>query len=182
MPYQLKNKCIDEYGRVSYNDKGLFDLLYSGETIQNYSASDTPEIKQFNKIMAEFDKEDKIIPTLENINVSLKEYDQKLQQIWLIPNEYKSFDILEYCLSQCKSQDEILRVEFEYSAFKNADWIHVLQLLKYLVDTMRKNNIVWGVGRGSSVSSFILFLLGIHKINPMTYNLNFSDFIKNASK
>ena len=38
--------------------------------------------------------------------------------------------------------------------------------MKYLVDTMRNNNIVWGVGRGSSVGSFVLYKIGINRINP----------------
>jgi DNA polymerase III alpha subunit len=43
---------------------------------------------------------------------------------------------------------------------------------------MRNNNIVWGVGRGSCVSSFVLFLIGIHKINPIYYDLDVSEFLK----
>jgi DNA polymerase III alpha subunit len=54
----------------------------------------------------------------------------------------------------------------------------LLQYLKYLVDTMRKNNIVWGVGRGSSVASFVLFLIGIHRINSLYYQLSIDEFLK----
>jgi len=54
----------------------------------------------------------------------------------------------------------------------------LLQYMKYLVDLMRKNNIVWGVGRGSSVSSFVLFLIGIHRINSLHYDLNIEEFLK----
>jgi len=54
----------------------------------------------------------------------------------------------------------------------------LLQYLKYLVDIMRKQNIVWGVGRGSSVASFVLFLIGVHKINSLYYDLNIDEFLK----
>jgi len=50
--------------------------------------------------------------------------------------------------------------------------------MKYLVDLMRENNIVWGVGRGSSVSSFVLFLIGIHRINSIYYDLDVEEFLK----
>ena len=43
----------------------------------------------------------------------------------------------------------------------------------FLVDTLRQNNVIWGVGRGSSVSSYVLYLIGINRINPMKFNLNF---------
>ena len=54
----------------------------------------------------------------------------------------------------------------------------LLQWLKYLVDTCRANNIVWGVGRGSSVSSFVLFLIGVHKIDSIKYDLDWRDFLR----
>ena len=54
----------------------------------------------------------------------------------------------------------------------------VLQFLIYFVDTLRANNVVWGVGRGSSVSSFCLFLIGVHKINPLLYNLDYREFLR----
>jgi DNA polymerase III alpha subunit len=43
---------------------------------------------------------------------------------------------------------------------------------------MRKNNILWGVGRGSSVASFVLYLIGIHRINSLFYNLPIEEFLK----
>jgi DNA polymerase III alpha subunit len=54
----------------------------------------------------------------------------------------------------------------------------LLQYLKYLVDTMRKHNIVWGVGRGSSVASYVLYLIGVHKINSMYYDLDIEEFLR----
>jgi len=48
----------------------------------------------------------------------------------------------------------------------------------YMVQVMKDNHIVWGVGRGSSVSSFLLFLVGLHQINPIKYNLDIKEFIR----
>ena len=62
--------------------------------------------------------------------------------------------------------------------FEKKDFIRVLQFLIYFIDTLRANNIVWGVGRGSSVASFCLFLIGVHKINPLLYNLDITEFLR----
>ena len=62
--------------------------------------------------------------------------------------------------------------------FKQNNMIPVLKTMKYVVDTLRKNNIVWGVGRGSSVSSYVLYLIGIHKIDSVKYALPIDEFFK----
>jgi len=56
--------------------------------------------------------------------------------------------------------------------------IDLLRYLKYFVDTMRANNIVWGLGRGSSVASYVLYLIGVHRINSMYYDLDIGEFLK----
>jgi len=43
---------------------------------------------------------------------------------------------------------------------------------------MRKNNLVWGVGRGSSVSSYLLYLIGVHKVDSYKYRLDIKEFLK----
>jgi DNA polymerase III alpha subunit len=34
------------------------------------------------------------------------------------------------------------------------------------------------VGRGSSVASYVLFLIGVHKIDPIKYELPIEEFFK----
>jgi DNA polymerase III alpha subunit len=85
---------------------------------------------------------------------------------------------LQWLLDKCQNDEEKLRVQMEYDLFEKKDFIRVLQFLMYFVDTLRANNIVWGVGRGSSVASFSLFLIGVHKINPLLYNLDITEFLR----
>jgi DNA polymerase III alpha subunit len=47
-----------------------------------------------------------------------------------------------------------------------------------MVDTFREEKIVWGVGRGSSVASYVLYLLGVHKVDSLKYNLNVDEFLR----
>jgi DNA polymerase III alpha subunit len=110
--------------------------------------------------------------------ISVSDFDQILQNEWLMPDEYKNLDIEEYLLSLTKTDTERQRVGQELLLYKERNLVALLQYLKFLVDTMRKYNIVWGVGRGSSVSSYILFLLGIHKIDSIYYELDINEFLK----
>jgi DNA polymerase III alpha subunit len=62
--------------------------------------------------------------------------------------------------------------------FKERGLEPMLRFMIYLVKVMQDNNILWGVGRGSSVSSFLLFLVGLHQVNPIKYNLDIKEFIR----
>jgi len=96
---------------------------------------------------------------------------------WFIPDKYKQLDIEEFLVMQCPEQNYPRLIE-ELSLFKQNNMIPVLKTMKYVVDTLRANNIVWGVGRGSSVSSYILYLIGIHKIDSVKYALPIDEFFK----
>ena len=92
--------------------------------------------------------------------------------------KYYSIDVLTWLLDKCQTEEEKIRVNDEYKLFKQKKFVKVLQFLIFFVNTLRDNNIVWGVGRGSSVSSFCLFLIGVHKINPMLYDLDYKEFLR----
>lgn len=109
---------------------------------------------------------------------SLEEFDNNNQNNWLMPDNYKNMDIAKYVLEQCKTDAELQRAGQELLLYQERNMFPLLQYLKYLVDVMREHKIVWGVGRGSSVASFVLFLIGIHKINSLYYDLSIDEFIK----
>ena len=77
-----------------------------------------------------------------------------------------------------KIETEKIRVEQELILYKKFGLLDVLKFLVYLISTMRENDIVWGVGRGSSVSSYVLYLLGVHKVDSIKYGLDVTDFLK----
>jgi DNA polymerase III alpha subunit len=118
------------------------------------------------------------IRTYIDQKISLAEFDLDNQNKWFIPDSYKSLDIAQFVLDQCKSEAELQRAGSELILFQERNLFPLLCYLKYLVDTMRDNNIVWGVGRGSSVASFVLFLLGVHRINSLYYDLSIEEFLK----
>ena len=97
---------------------------------------------------------------------------------WFMPDSYKSMDIKKYVLDLCKSQQETDRVNIELEEYEKRNLLMLLRQMKYIVDTLRKNGIVWGVGRGSSVASYVLHLLGVHKIDSIKYDIPLNEFFK----
>ena len=110
--------------------------------------------------------------------VSIEEFDNLLQDNWYMPDEYKSLDIARLVLDYCKTDSELQRVGEELIKFQERNMFPLLRYCKYLVDTMRKHNVVWGVGRGSSVASYVLYLIGIHKIDCIHYDISIDEFLK----
>jgi DNA polymerase III alpha subunit len=108
----------------------------------------------------------------------IEEFDQFQQSQWHMPEDYKKLDIAEYILSLCKSQAELQRVGEELLLYQERNLFDLLRFLKYLIDCLKKHKIVWGVGRGSSVASYVLYLLGVHKINSLYYDLDIKEFLK----
>lgn len=109
---------------------------------------------------------------------SIEQFDQRLQSNWHMPDEYQTLDIAKWVLDQCHTDSERQRVGEELLLYLDRNLFKLLQYLKYLVDTMRKHGIVWGVGRGSSVASYVLYLIGVHKINSMYYCLDIEEFLR----
>jgi DNA polymerase III alpha subunit len=97
---------------------------------------------------------------------------------WLIPSYYKNLNIEDFCISLCQTDEEKTRVRLEFDLFKKHDMIMVIKTMKFIVDTLRENNVLWGVGRGSSVASYSLYLIGVHKIDSIKYKLPIEEFIR----
>jgi DNA polymerase III alpha subunit len=95
-----------------------------------------------------------------------------------MPEQYQNMDIAKWILSQCQTQEELQRVGQELLLYQERNLLPLLQQLKYIVDTWRTHNIVWGVGRGSSVASYVLYLIGVHRINSMYYDLDIAEFLR----
>jgi DNA polymerase III alpha subunit len=167
---------IDNYGQIILTENDLCDL---------YMRDPTRSIKEcFVDTNINLDN---IFLSTENLpllveyvqsKLSLEDFDKNKQSQWQMPIEYYEMDIAKWVLDQCKTEEELQRAGDELIKFHDRNMFPLLQYLKYLVDTMRRHNIVWGVGRGSSVASFVLFLIGIHRINSLYYQLSVDEFLK----
>jgi DNA polymerase III alpha subunit len=170
---------IDNLGQVSITETEAFDLLYSGKVLDLSSVflDNLESIKKFNNSVKLNADAINLLPEA-TCNVDQQTFDKSNRSKWFMPKEYFDFPLKQWLLQQCTTDQERQRVEEELELFIQHNAYDVLFYLKYLVDTMRNHNIVWGVGRGSSVASYILYLIGIHKIDSIKYNLDVTEFLK----
>jgi DNA polymerase III alpha subunit len=156
----IKNK----FGEIVYNIEDVVDLLMKQQTTAGITVDGTVQLEDTS-------------PETD-ISLSVDEYDIMNQRNWLMPEEYKQMDIAQHVIDLCKTTPEIQRAGEELLMFQERNLFHLLKYLKYLVDTMKSNNVIWGVGRGSSVASYVLYLLGVHRIDSMYYDLDPGEFLR----
>lgn len=169
----------DTFGQIYLSSDELCNILYQRPDI-DLSQFFVEDWDQYNNsIKSNFAdlplvKEYHAHPT----NYSTEIFHKTKQSLWHMPDDYKNLDIAQWLLDQCNTQEELQRVGKELLLYQERDLFPLLQQLKYIIDVWRENNVVWGVGRGSSVASYVLYLLGVHKINSMYYDLDIEEFLR----
>ena len=166
----------DNYGQLILTEDDLCDL-YMRDPTRNIKTCLVDKQINLDSIFLSNENLPTLVEYVES-KLSLEDFDKHNQSQWQMPIEYQEMDIAKWVLDQCKNEEELQRAGDELLKFHDRNMFPLLQYLKYLVDTMRRNNIVWGVGRGSSVASFVLFLIGIHRINSLYYQLSVDEFLK----
>jgi DNA polymerase III alpha subunit len=174
---QAERQDTDAYGRVLVSERDVCARLYVDPNL-DVSRITLKDSTRYNAAIEKLYLDWDTVREIEEISVSPEEWHRQNQQTWLMPDEYKDMDIARWVLDQCADQNELQRCGQELLMFAERDCIDLLKYLKYLVDTMRSNNIVWGVGRGSSVASFVLYLIGVHKIHSLRHNLDIEEFLR----
>lgn len=159
----------DNLGNVIYHEQDVLDLIYKDK--ENL----LPEIYVSDDININDLDIKRYIPS----SMDIKEFDIICQNQWIMPDNYRHMDIKSWLYDQVPPWDLANdRISLELTEFEHRNMLDLLRWLKYLIDTARTNNIIWGVGRGSSVSSYVLYLIGVHKIDSIKYNLDFKEFLR----
>jgi DNA polymerase III alpha subunit len=187
---QLHDRVIWYDGDSTITANKIVDLVASGVSVEGIFTDElTSDINQYNKLVA------------PDQRITIKHNNDPLSFNWNIPPEFSNFCVFTFVRNKLldeaihrewittqhqprgQEQGSIFcarqqRVEDELGLYKSLGLIGILRVLIYVINTLHDNNIVWGVGRGSSVSSYVLYLIGIHDIDSVEYNLDIIDFLR----
>ena len=168
----------DSLGLPIFDHQDAVDLIYQNRlaVLQDLRFDNHKEIDHFNQSI-KFTGVGQLLQKYQPMLVDVKEFDQLLQSEWFMPKEAANFDIESHIISITPVGCE-QRVKEELAAFKQHGYLNLLNFLHYLVQTMRSSNMLWGVGRGSSVASYVLYLLGVHRIDSIQYGLDWREFLR----
>ncbi len=171
---ELKNRKLYFDGDSSFDPMVVNRLQFKYNI--KYVDYLTPSIQQYNSLILDPDKKIKVKDRCNNWDIG-----------WNLPTKYKQLDVINYVLEKHilltddMSEDEIVsrdvRLITELQQYQQRDKLNILRTIIYMVDMLEKNNVVYGIGRGSCVSSYVLYVIGIHDIDSYMFNLDFGDFI-----
>ena len=167
----------DQYGQIIYNESDLVSMIMRDATIESLSGMLVEPDVNLETASAYLEQMPELIEYAFT-DMTVAEFDEIKQNSWHMPAEYQHMDIAEYILSLCDSEAKLQRCGQELLLFQERNLFDLLRYLKYLVDTLQANRMIWGVGRGSSVASYVLYLLGVHRIDSMFYDLDPQEFLR----
>ena len=170
---KLKNRIIDDDGNVIYNTQGIVDYMYKFKKVPSpVLYSEPEEIEKFNKYSEYFNEEVRLNPPSKILS------HEERKKKWFYPQWYDDINLEVFFTALCKTDIEKERVKEELIEYKRTDMEQLLRFSIFLMDYIKKNNYVIGVGRGSSVNSYCLYLIGLHKVDSIKYQLNIKEFLK----
>lgn len=170
----------NKFGEMIFNKDDVCNLLMQGRTVDSLKRMQVDASVDLEKAALLLDCMPEFVTynALVNQDLTIEAFDRRRQQTWYMPQEYQDMDIAQYVLSLCTTEAELQRCGHELLLFQERNLFDLLKFLKYLVDTMTANRVIWGVGRGSSVASYVLYKLGVHRIDSMFYELNVEEFLR----
>lgn len=173
----MKTNKFDE---IYLDESDIMDQLMMGRDLWNVANVTVDPAVDIEKLVTLIQDPGKLMTWTfpEASDIAVPEFDHIRQSHWFMPEQYRNMDIAEYVLSLCVNEEQLQRCGQELLMFQERGLFDLLRYMKYLVDIMRTNHVIWGVGRGSSVASYVLFKLGVHRIDSLFYDLDPMEFLR----
>jgi DNA polymerase III alpha subunit len=170
----------NKFGELVFSENDVCNLLMQGRNIDSLKHVVVDHSVDLEKLVNLVERPESLMTWTfpHNDETSVPEFHASQQLTWHMPSEYKTIDIAQHVLNLCNGEAELQRCGQELLLYQERDLFDLLRYLKYLVDVMIANQVIWGVGRGSSVASFVLYKLGVHRINSLHYNLDPGEFLR----
>lgn len=168
---RLKNKTILQDGRVLLTTTSAIASLNNGASIEDIDVDDDKEMELFNYYAYQH-CDDAVLKHADPIDHQLR------QNEWVYPQEFEELDLYELFDSLCDTDEQRARARYELQLYQDCGLEKLLRWAAWFMCVVKANNLFIGVGRGSSVSSYCLYLIGMHMVDSMKYGLDPEEFFK----
>jgi DNA polymerase III alpha subunit len=170
----------NNFGQMVFSESDVCGLIMQGRSIDSLQHLVVEDSVNLEDLVRQIERPESLLTWQfpYNAETSVPDFHARQQANWHMPEEYKTLDIAEHVLGLCQTEAELQRCGQELLLYQERDLFDLLRYLIYLVDVMKQNRVIWGVGRGSSVASYVLYKLGVHRIDSMFYDLDPQEFLR----
>lgn len=168
MKTELKDRILWYDGVSEIPAGAIVSYILSGVPLDKIvTASLTEDIEEFN--------------LRSDIEIGTRRpADPVFDHSWNLPPEVVTADLSKFLYEKLGQHrlpteyKERLAAELAIISKKNLE--HFFKCLLFIVETFRERGVVWGVGRGSACASLVLFLIGVHSVDPIKYRIPLEEF------
>ena len=168
----------DHCGRIIFDEVDLIDMVMRGQPLADLNGLIVQPWIDLESAAVMLDDIPKFIEYDKLAQETREQFDHRCRNTWFMPDKYKELDIAELVISRCTTPEQLQRCGEELLLYQERGLFDLLRYLVYVVDIMKDNHVIWGVGRGSSVASYVLYLLEVHRIDSMYYDLDPGEFLR----
>lgn len=172
MKTELENRTLWFDGTNEVAAELIPELIFQGVPISKIiSPEESEDIELYNN--------------LADVSIAKNKSENDLLDFsWQIPKSYVDINLDRYILQELSNKipDENKREQYLKRANDELHEIRfrgiemLFKTLIYIIDRFKKSNTVWGVGRGSSCASLVLFIIGLHRVDPVKYGIPLTEF------
>ncbi len=166
MKTALNNRFLFFDGTVQVEPDRVPDLLLQGVPIDKIRITATNElIEEYNRLV-----DDPLIPT--------EPTDVWLDKSWQIPDSFLRLDVRQHVLELAAplGKKYVDRADEELDHIERKKLVPLIQTLMFIISEFKRTGVVYGVGRGSSCASLVLYLIGLHRVDPIKYSIPLQEF------
>lgn len=172
---KLEDRIVTDTGEVILGYECLLNLARDGRDFHSHRAIKDERVEQYNRIA------EKILDQWNDDGEAVGPSDESYE--WNTPEDYKTIDVYELCdflleEKKLRKPKYLHRLKVELNEMERVGMFPVVRHLCFLVDDFIERDVVWGVGRGSSCASLVLFLIGLNKVDPVEYDIPAWEFLK----
>ena len=172
---KLNDRILRFDGISIVDPDSLIEAILAGVPLTRLRTTHiTPDVTSFN---SKVKHDDKIKLAEDSVNLSLR---------WQLPSKYVNLNIEGFILDKFQEFGKNLSTEdLEIASKRVLDELdeidrrglsNLFKTIVYVIDKFKEENVIWGVGRGSSCASYILFILGLHSVDCLRYEIDFNEF------
>lgn len=177
---RLNGRILWFDGDSSFELDTLYDYVLSGKTLneQCYVTEESEDVAMFNSLQ-------------NQVQLGVKTDLKEINKDWDIPQYYLNLNVEEYMqqklveeieineeLDSIDIDDRVDRLETELKLFEYYGMTNILRTAIYIVETFKQKNVIWGTGRGSSCCCYCLYLIELHDVDSVLFDLDLTEFFR----